>query len=86
MELAGTQWKYDQLHQDAPYHDGTFPDDPEQWSEKRTKEHPYHYLDGVTLWVADTDLDPHDHFLGGAEDCDECREVNGGDEARESRP
>lgn len=73
MERAAAEWRYDQLHDAAPFHDGTFPTDPDRWSATRTKDFPYHFKDGVTVWVAENDLAPHDHFLGGAADCDECK-------------
>ena len=75
MERAAADWRYDTLHEKRPFHDGTF----ESWAEKRSLSHPYHARDGVTLWVAESDLAPHDHFLGDAKDCDECQEVDGGD-------
>ena len=61
MERAAAEWRYDQLHQDpeSPYHDGSF----KNWSEKRTVEAPYHYGDGVNIWVAPVDLAPDDDFL-----------------------
>lgn len=68
MELAAAQWRYGQMHEDKPYHSGDF----SSWSEKRSLSHPYRYDDGVNLWIADADLNPHDHFLGGAKDCAEC--------------
>lgn len=40
--------RYDEIHEELPYHDGTFTG----WSSKRDKRHPYHYRDGVTLWVS----------------------------------
>lgn len=59
MERAAAEWRYDQLHEDAPFHDGTFAN----WSEKRTKDAPYHYRDGVNVWVAPTDLGLGGRFL-----------------------
>lgn len=65
MERAAAEWRYDQLHEAAPFHDGTF----EKWSESRNLQHPYHYKDGVTILVAEVDLYPDDKFLGeGAKD------------------
>ena len=71
MELAAAEWRYDQLHEKRPFHDGTFG----SWSEVRTHAHPYHFRDGVRIFVADSDLNPHDHFLGGASACEVCREA-----------
>ena len=59
MEAAAANALYDELHEKAGYHDGTF----SSWAEKRSKSHPYHYRAGVTIWVAQTDLDPTDKFL-----------------------
>lgn len=87
MERAAAEWRYDSLHEDAPYHDGTFPTNPDRWSVKRTADFPYHYRDGVTLWVAEADLSPHDHFLGGAGECEVCSVASGDgpDAEREQR-
>lgn len=74
MEQAAAEWRYDALHKAKPYHDGTFT----SWAEERSLKHPYHARDGVSVWVAEADLTPHDHFLGGAGVCDECQEVDGG--------
>lgn len=71
MERAAAEWRYDKRHKARPYHDGTFPDDLELWSDKRSETHPYHARDGVTFWVANSDVAPHDHFLGGTADCDD---------------
>lgn len=59
MERAAAVWLYEHLHEDAPYHDGTFT----SWAKKRSLSHPYRFDDGVTLWVADTDINPDDQFL-----------------------
>jgi hypothetical protein len=70
MEIEAAQARYADLHEKAPYHDGKF----ESWAEKRSPDHPYHFNEGVTIWVAQTDLAPHDHFLGGVDRCEECSE------------
>lgn len=70
MVRAEAEAQYDQLHEKRQFHDGTFT----SWSDKRSPQHPFHYRDGVTLWVSDIDLTPHDHFLGGAKDCSECQD------------
>lgn len=64
MERGALEWRYSQLHEDAPFHDGTHPEDLSAWSATRTKDTPYHYLEGANLWVAPRDLSPDDHFLG----------------------
>ena len=73
MEQSAAEWRYAQLHEKKPYHDGTF----ESWSEKQSLKHPYHYSAGVRIWVAETDLAPHDHFLGGKSECPECSSGGG---------
>lgn len=72
METEAAQARYRDLHEAAPYHDGTFPDDPSAWSATRSETHPYHFGEGVTIWVAPVDLNPHDHFIGGADECETC--------------
>lgn len=85
MELAAAEWRYDQRHKDRPYHDGTFPTDRRKWAKERSRKHPFHYRDGVDIWIAAKDVNPHDHFLGGADDCVDCQpdqqqeEVTSGD-------
>lgn len=54
-QLAAAQALFDQIHKDAPYTDGD-----DNWSKERTADHPYHYRDGVTIWVSKVD-----HGLGG---------------------
>lgn len=59
MALASAQRQWEALHKDRPYHDGTF----RSWAEKASTAHPYHYSDGVVVWVSDEDLTPEDGFL-----------------------
>ena len=73
MDTAAANALYDDLHKDAPYHDGTF----KNWAEKRSKSFPYHARDGVLIGASTTDLFPDDHFLTSETDRDE--EVAGGD-------
>lgn len=78
MERAAAAWRYGHIHEDAPFHDGTFPEDLNRWSATRTTETPYHYSDGVTVWVSARDLAPEDDFLhtatpGTKHDSDEGR-------------
>lgn len=61
MEAAAANRRYDQLHEEKPYHDGTFG----RWSKEPTPGTPYHYKDGVTIWVAQEDYSPEDDFLSG---------------------
>lgn len=59
METAAANARYDELHEDKPYHDGNFG----SWSKERSPLHPYHARDGVNIWVHDVDLSPDDRFL-----------------------
>jgi hypothetical protein len=63
MALQSAEAKYDELHKDLPFHDGTF----SNWSVDRSRQAPFHYRDGVSLWVADIDLTPDDDFLSLAD-------------------
>lgn len=59
MALAGAQAQWDALHKDRPYHDGSFT----SWAEDRSPAHPYHYNDGVSIYIAAEDVAPDDEFL-----------------------
>lgn len=59
MEEAAANARYAELHDKQPYHDGTFA----SWSTKRSRSHPYHYNDGVTITAATVDVNPDDDFL-----------------------
>lgn len=59
MQQQMAQRRWDLLHEKAPYHDGTFT----LWSDKPTPVCPFHYSDGVTIWVSPDDLTPDDDFL-----------------------
>lgn len=59
MVRDAVERKYERLHEHAPYHDGTF----ESWAKEPSVEHPYHFKAGVTIWVADHDVNPDDDFL-----------------------
>lgn len=52
--------RYELLHQEAPYHDGTF----ESWSKEPSLSHPFRYDDGVRITLSRLDLTPDDDFLG----------------------
>lgn len=58
MERAAADWSYDRLHEERPYHDGTW----SQWSKERSLSTPFHYRDGVQIYVSTTDDDPDDLF------------------------
>lgn len=59
MELAAAEARYDENHEDLPYHDGSW----KRWAANRSENFPYHYRDGVRLWIAREDVDPTDDFL-----------------------
>lgn len=59
METQAALARFERLHADAPWHDGTF----ESWAENPSLSHPYHFSHGVTVWVADTDLGLGGDFL-----------------------
>lgn len=52
--------RFDEIHEDAQWHDGTYTN----FTAKPTTGTPFHYMDGVTLWVSAKDLSPDDDFLG----------------------
>lgn len=60
MQQKGAERRYDLRHEDMPFHDGKF----ESWREKPDPDHLFHYRDGVTIWMAETDVNPEDKFLG----------------------
>lgn len=59
MEAAAANAKWGRLHEERPYHDGTFT----RWVEKPSNSHPYFKDWGVTTGVTDVDLRPNDRFL-----------------------
>lgn len=67
MALASANARYDELHRDLPFHNG-----PETvWAKERSEQTPFHYRDGVSIWMATADLTPGDDFLGGGSPADE---------------
>lgn len=58
MERAGAEAAYEARHEKRPYHDGSFT----RWGEKRSREFPYRYNEGVTVGAAEVDLTPWDEF------------------------
>lgn len=75
METAAANARYDDIHKDEPFHDGTF----ENWSAKRTHAFPYHARDGVVIGASTTNLNPDDAFLKTKSDDNRGEEVGGGD-------
>lgn len=76
MELAAAERKYDDLHHDAPWHDGTF----ENWSAEKSPAFPYGHRDGVQLWISPVDVDPDDRFLSPASAEQDAQDGDGEDE------
>ena len=62
-DLEAANWRYASLHEELPYHDGSF----ESWRKERSVSHPFRYDSGVRLWVSDVDYDPDGTWLGAAE-------------------
>lgn len=60
MQLKAAQRAYDERHKAQSFHNGTFT----HWSEKWSPYTPFHYMDGVTLWMSEVELSPDDNFLG----------------------
>ena len=60
MQLAAAMALYADLHEERPYHSGNF----DEWSDKRSRDFAFHYSDGVSFYLAETDVNPDDDFLG----------------------
>lgn len=60
MARTAARRQYEALHEQAPWHNGTF----EHWAKERSDNHPFRYDDGVTIGVSRHDLTPDDMFLG----------------------
>lgn len=61
--------KYQALHAEATvrvWHNG----DETSWSKERDDSHPYRYDMGVTVWVAERDVNPDDDFLSQSDPLD----------------
>lgn len=74
MDLAAAERKWASLHEETPFHNGDFT----SWSKDRSDSHPYHFQDGVRLWVSDVDYDPDGSWLSGRGAVDQ--EQDGGGE------
>lgn len=59
MEREAAAARYQRLHKDRPWHDGTF----NRWSKDPSDLFPYHFDAGVTIDVTETDENPDDDFL-----------------------
>lgn len=58
MAREALNWRYDDLYEGL-FHDGTL----KRWSAKQSVDFPNAARDGVTLWVAQMDLDPDRAWL-----------------------
>lgn len=58
MEREAANWRFDEIHKDEPFHNGAG-----DYSAKRSLEFPYHYRDGVNVWVSSEDLGLGGDFL-----------------------
>lgn len=58
-ELAVAERLFDALHEDEPWHDGSFT----VWAKEFSPATPWHYRDGTTVYLAETDENPDDLFL-----------------------
>lgn len=67
MEQAAAERRYAILHESQPYHDGQF----KNWAAKPSVLTPYHFGDGVRIYVAETDVNPNDQFLPDLDDTPE---------------
>lgn len=63
MARKAAERAYEDLHEKRPWHDGTFT----VWTSERTQSTPFHYLDGVGIYVAPIDVNPGDNFLEAPE-------------------
>lgn len=59
MNEAAARHRYEELHRERPFHDGSF----SRWSKERTESTPFHFQDGVEVYVSLTDDNPDDDFL-----------------------
>ena len=57
-EQAAADRRYGEKHE-KPFHNGT----ESRWADKATPRYPYHFRDGVRVFVAPVDLNPTDNFL-----------------------
>lgn len=83
MQLAAANRRYDQLHKEKPFHDGTF----RIWMEKPSQLTPFHYRDGVTIWISEEDLTSadDDDFLEQRSGADPFQAASPGDDEDNAR-
>ena len=58
MERESSRGLYAELHEKAPFHNGSF----SSWSAKRTKKHPVRFDEAVQIGVSTDELTPWDPF------------------------
>ena len=51
--------RYEKKHEALAWHDGRF----RIWAKEFSPVTPFHYMDGVTIWVSRDDLTPDDDFI-----------------------
>lgn len=61
-QAAAANRLYDLIHEEQPFHDGSFA----RWSKDASREFPFHYRDGVTIWLSPVELDADDDFLSAS--------------------
>lgn len=59
-QLKAAEALYLDLHEDRPYHDGSFG----RWSKTRSRDFPFHAQDGVSIVLMPFEAAPDDDFLG----------------------
>ncbi|WP_436702414.1 hypothetical protein [Nocardioides sp. BYT-33-1] len=64
MQQAAVVAMYEDLHKDRPFHDGLF----RIWMKERSAMTPFHYAEGVSIWLSREDLTPDDDWLGQRRD------------------
>lgn len=67
-QLAAAQALFADLHEDRPFHNGS-PErftSPAHWAKERSAAFPFHYGDGVAMWLSPVDL-PGPDFLAGSQ-------------------
>lgn len=57
-QLEVAKRKYAALHEDEPFHDGTF----KNWAKEFSWAYPFHYADGISLFMSPIELAPWDDF------------------------
>lgn len=62
MNLASLRARYAAQHEKKPFHDGTF----HGWSAERTPDAPFHFTDGVSLYVSEQEPAEGEDFLTDA--------------------